>query len=85
MIVNKHLGKEVDSFWRAEVGVLVVDERAPLLLGLWSQRGKFVGVELYFELIQISIEILGSQYIGNLYELVDIFFTKEEMLFAEDL
>jgi len=84
MIVAQKLVQEVNSFIRYKSLVLGINEAVPRLPLESAQNIVVLGVELNIVLVKIVEELIGSQDLGNLNQLIGVALAMEEGLLAED-
>lgn len=84
VVVAQKLVKEIDSLITDEALILGGDERAPRLAGEAREDLIVLRVEFDIVLVQVLEELLGTENLSNLYQLVRIAVAVEERLLAED-
>jgi hypothetical protein len=84
MVITKQLIKEVNSLITDKALVLGRDERVPRLAREAREDIIILRVQLNVVLVQIFKELLSSQNLGNLDQLVRVAVAMEEGLLAED-
>jgi hypothetical protein len=70
MIISKEFVKEIDRFVADEALVVGINERVPGLSRVAREYFIILRVELDVVLIQVLKELLGSQYLGDLHQLI---------------
>lgn len=84
MVVTQQLVEEVDGLVADEALVLRVDEAVPGLLLETAEDVVVLGVELDLVAVQVVEEVIGTQDLGDLDELVGVAVAAEEGFLAED-
>ena len=64
--------------------ILAIDKLVPWLLGVLSEDVIIVGIESHIVLVDISIELISSEDLGNLHQLIVIVLALEEWFLLED-
>lgn len=84
MVITKQLIEEINSFIADKALVLGRDKRVPRLAREAREDIVVLRVQLNVVLVQVFEELLGSQNLGNLDQLVRITVAMEKGLLAED-
>ena len=86
MVVPQHLAQQIETLVRHKLVVLAVNEFGPGLSRdrVLGQKVIVVGVEDESVLVEVGVELLRAQDLGNLDELVVVVTTLEEGLSLED-
>lgn len=84
VVVSQQLVKEVNGFVSDEALVLRVDKAVPRLLLETPEDVIVLSIKLNFILVEVVEEIIGSQDLGDLDQLIRIAVTVEERLLAEN-
>ena len=86
VVVPQHLAQQVKSLVTHQLVVLRVDELGPWLArdGVLGEDVFVVGVESESILVEVSVELLRAEDLGNLDELVVVITALEEGLTLED-
>ena len=85
VVVDEELAQEVDGSRVRQVLVLRRHEAAERLLGAVSEELLHVWVQHQAILVQVGVEVIGAQHLGDLHELVLVVMAVEERLLSEDL
>lgn len=84
MIITQELVQEVNSFVGHKPLVLGIDKAVPRLPLESAKNVVVLGVQLDIVLVKIVEELVGSEDLGDLHQLVGIALAMEERLLAED-
>ena len=85
VIVDEELAEEVNGGRVGQVLVLGAHEAAEGLLGAVSEQLLHVRVQHKPILVQVGVEVIRAQHLGNLHQLVLVVVAVEERLLAKDL
>lgn len=84
MIITEKFVQKVNRFIANEALVLSIYKREPRLPGKAGENLIILRVELDLILVQVLEQLLGTEHLGDLDQLVGVAVTVEEGLFAED-
>ena len=84
MVVAQQLVQEIDRLIAYEALILRVDKAVPRLLGEAAKDVIVLLVQLDLVLVEIVEQVIGTQHLGDLDELVRVAVAVEEGLLAED-
>ncbi len=84
MVISQQLVEEIDSLVADKALVLGVDEAVPRFLLETAEDVVVLGIELYLVLVEVVEEIVGTEDLGNLHQLVRVTVPVEEGFLAED-
>lgn len=84
MVISQQLIEEVDGFVRDKTLVLGRYEAVPGLLLEAAKDVIVLRIQLNLVLVKVVKELVGSENLSNLYQLVGITITVEEGFFAEN-
>lgn len=92
MVVYKHFREQVEGIVAAEGLGFWFDELVPglnrvsrLYLYILSQQFQVLLIEFKVVFLEILEQIVGSQYLSDLYKLIAVAVSHKERLFLEDL
>lgn len=83
VVVSQQLVQEVDGLVAHEALVFASDEAVPWLLLESAQDIVVLGIQLDFVLVEVVKQIVGSEDLGDLDELIRVAVAMEERLFPE--
>ena len=86
MVVPQHLAQQIEGLVRDKLVILRVNELGPGLAGdgLRGEDVFVVGVKGEAVLVEIGVELLSAEYLGNLHELIIVVGALEEGFTLED-
>jgi hypothetical protein len=84
VVVAEQLVQEVNGIVADKSLVVGVDERVPWLLGVPAENVVVLSIQLNVVLVEVVEQVLGSENLGNLDQLVRVAVSVEEGLASED-
>lgn len=84
MVVTQKLIEEVDGLITDKALILGSDKRVPRLAGEARENLVILWVQLNIVLVQVLKELLGSEDLGDLHQLIRVAVAVEERLLSEN-